>query len=197
MKRLYHDLVEHRWGEPADLIVFEGSRAAVAGALEQVHVAIWDAGGDCDVTSFMTLGMSERPMPEADYRTELTLGVRGTLTSKVRRQLPVLLANLSEYPFRWRRRLDWWERLVDPGAIPGFPGCSELLLAPMFGDSEFTHFPAPDDDVKVLSVHILKDHGRQAFLDHWERTGVDLFSPRKDAPGSTGRSRAARARRKP
>jgi len=190
MKRLYHHLVQHRWGEPADLVVFDRSRAAVPGALEQVHVAIWDSDASCDVTSYMTLGMSERAIPEADHRVELTLGVRGHISRKHRSQLATLLANLAEYPFTHERKIDWWERLVDPGAIPAFPGCPQLLLAPMFGDSPLERFPSPDEDVKVLAVvpitgregRLLKEHGRSAFLDYWEENGVDIYSPRADAP---------------
>jgi hypothetical protein len=194
MKRLYHHLVEHRWGEPADLIVYDRSRAAVPGALEQLHVAIWDADESCDISTFMTLGMSELPMPHGDYRAELTLGFRGELSREDRGKLTTLLANVAEYPFGYDRRLDWWERLVRPGAIPAFPGCEQLLLAPMFGERPFERFPAPDDDVKVLSVvtvtpreaHILKEHGRTAFLDYWEEEGVDLYSPRTDPPTKAG-----------
>jgi hypothetical protein len=188
MKRLYHYLVKHRWGEPADLIVFDRSRAAIPGALEQVHVAIWDADKRCDVTTFMTLGMSELLMPHADYRTELTLGVRSPLAPDTRRRLPMFMANVAEYPFTHQRTLNWWERLTQPGEIPGFLDCPQLLLAPTFGDSPFKHFPAPDEDVKVLSLvpitahegHILKEHGPEAFLDYWEESGVDLFAPRRD-----------------
>jgi hypothetical protein len=188
MKRLYHHLVKHRWGEPADLIVFDRNSAAVPGALEQVHVAIWDADERCGVTTFMTLGMSELMMPHADYRAELTLGVRGALAGDTRRRIPMFLANVSEYPFMHQRTLNWWERLANPGEIPGFPDCPQLLLAPMFGDSAFKHFPAPDEDVKVLSLipvtahegHLLKERGAEAFLDYWEESGVDLFAPRRD-----------------
>jgi hypothetical protein len=188
MQRLYHHLVEHQWGEPADLVVLDRSSAAIPGALEQVHVAIWDADESCDVTTFMTLGMSELKMPHADYRTELTLGVRGTLASDTRRQIPMFMANVAEYPFTHQRRLNWWERLTHPGEIPAFPGCPQLLLAPMFGDAAFEHFPTPDEDVKALSLipitahegQILKEHGRQAFLDYWEDSGVDIFAPRQD-----------------
>lgn len=192
MKRLYHHLVQHRWGKPADLVVFDRSRAAIPGALEQVHVAIWDADERCDVTTFITLGMSELLMPHADYRAELTLGVRSPFAPEARRRLPMFLANVAEYPFTHQRALNWWERLTQPGEIPGFPDCSQLLLAPTFGDSPFKHFPAPDEDVKVLSLlpitvhegHILKEHGAKAFLDYWEETGVDLFAPRHDPGGS-------------
>ena len=198
MKRLYHYLVEHRWGEPTDLIIFDSERAAIPGALKQVHVGIWHPDDECDVTSFITLGMSELKMPRANYRAELTLGVRGSLSAKNREQIPIFLANVAEYPFMYKRKLDWWECLADPGAIPGFPGCRKLLLAPMFGDETFDHFPEPDEDVRVLSCipvtpkegHILKEHGRCAFLDYWEESGVDLFAPRSDDPDGN-RSRHA------
>ncbi len=46
----------------------------------------------------------------------------------------------------------------------------------------------PDDDVKLLSLvpitphenHILAEHGGKAFLDYWERSGIDVFAPRSD-----------------
>jgi hypothetical protein len=188
MKRLYHQLVEHRWGEPTDLIVFERSRAIVRGVLELLHVAIWDADESCGVTSYMTLGMSEITIPHADYRTELSLGVRAALTPQDRSKLAILLANLSEYPFTYDRQIDWWERIVDPGDVPAFPHCPHLLLAPMFGEPAFERFAEPDDDVKVLSVvpiteregHVLKDHGREAFLDYCEEQGIDIYAPRSD-----------------
>ena len=188
MKRLYDHLVRRRWGEPSDLVAFDRSRTAIPGALEQVHVAIWDADEGCDVTTFMTLGMSELMMPHADYRAELILSVRGPLAPDARRHLPIFMANVSEYPFTHKRTLNWWERLTHPGEIPGFPDCPQLLLAPMFGDPAFKHFPTPDEDVKVLSLvpitahegHIVKQHGPEAFLDYWEKSGVDVFAPRGD-----------------
>lgn len=195
MKRLYHYLVEHRWGEPADLIVFDGSLAATPGALEAVSVGIWDPDAECDITTFATLGMSERVLPGADYRVELSLGCRSRLGSAERRQLASFVANITEYPFMYGRKLDWWEKLTNPGSIPVFRHCTQILLAPMFGDDEFRTFPEPDADVKILSVvpitprenHILAVHGRKAFLDYWEESGVDIFSPRRDPDGEARR----------
>jgi Suppressor of fused protein (SUFU) len=188
MKRLHHYLAEHRWGEPSDIVVYDGSRLQPPRTLDRVHVAIWDAGGDCDVTTYATLGMSENCLPGAEYRAELTLGCRGQLGPSDRRGLATFVANVTEYPFMYGLKLDWWERLKDPGSIPAFPGCTQLLLAPMFGDDEFLYFPEPDNDVKMLSLvpitpqenHLLAEHGRQAFLDYWEQSGVDIFAPRAE-----------------
>jgi hypothetical protein len=188
MKRMYHHLVKHRWGEPGDLVVFDRSRAAIPGALAQVHVAIWDADESCDVTTFMTLGMSELQMPNRDDRAELTLGVRGPLAGDTRGRIPMFMANVAEYPFTNRRTLNYWERLTQPGEIPGFPDCAQLLLAPMFGETPL-RFPAPDEDVRVLSLipitaregDILKEHGPEGFFDYWKKSGVDLFAPRRES----------------
>jgi hypothetical protein len=167
MKRLYHCLVEHRWGEPDDLIIYDGWAAIPPTILPVVHVAIWDADESCDVTTFATLGMSEGRMSGVEHRAELTLGYRGQLEPSVRRALATFVANVTEYPFMNGLGLDLWHRLNNPGAIPGFAGCTQLLVAPMFGDDDFGHFPEPDEDVKLLSLvpitprenHILAKHG--------------------------------------
>jgi hypothetical protein len=178
MKRLHQQLVE-RWGDADDIFDFR----------EGLHVANWHAGEDEeDVTSFFTLGMSERRMKGADYLSELTLAVRGAISAKDRRNLAGFLADVAEYPWDWDRKLDVWERLVNPGTIPLFPDCPHLLLAPSFGEVPFNRFAAPDDDVKILYVipitakegHLLKEHSRDAFLDHLEEHAIDLFSPRAD-----------------
>jgi hypothetical protein len=193
MKRLYHYLVG-RWGEPSDLIVFDGARATRPGTLEVVHIAVWMPGEDCDVATFFSLGMSEAVMAGGNYRAELTLGRRGHLTPDLKGSLARFIANLAEYPFMYNLTLGWWERLADPGPIPGFPGCSQLLLAPDLGTGDelrFDRFPLPDEDVQVLRAipitphenHLLKDYGRTAFLDYWEESGVDIWGPRGSQDG--------------
>jgi len=187
MKRLYHSLI-HRWGEPNDLIVFEREKAAVPGALEEIHISIWDPDADCDVTSFFSLGMSEKSMNGADYLAEVTLGCRGILEPDTRSMITALLANIVEYPFTYDLKLDWWERIRNPGPIPGFPSCTQLLVAPDLTDGTFDFFPSPDEDVKVLRIipitpregHVLKDHGCDAFLDYWAENEIDIFAPRND-----------------
>jgi hypothetical protein len=188
MKRLYQYLVEHCWGEPDDLIIYNGWSNVPPTILPVVHVAIWDANKDCDVTTFATLGMSEGLMSGVDYRAELTLGYRGKLNSPVRWSLSNFVANVTEYPFMNGLALDWWQCLNNPGVIPGFPGCTNLLVAPTFGDDKFRHFPEPDHNVKLLSLvpitprenRILVEEGRSAFLDYWESSGADIFAPRSD-----------------
>jgi hypothetical protein len=188
MKRLYATLVE-RWGEPTDVRVYDARKLGRPSELAQVHVPIWAADDEVDVCSFCTLGMSERLMAGADYRVELTMGVRAPLDEKQRADVATFLANITEYPFMNNLRLDWWERLANPGTIPSFPDCSQVLFAPSFGEHPFLHFEGEDADVRLLSVmpitpresHVLKAHGREAFLQYWEdHEELDLFAPRRD-----------------
>ena len=185
MKRLYHQLM-HCWGEAADILVFDARDRDPS--LAVVHVAVWDATEDGDVTIFNTMGMSERRMPGADYFTEVNLGIRGAIEEHDRRRLAAFLANVAEYPFCHARKLDWWERLSNPGNIPCFPGCTQLLLTPCLTDGGFSRFNPPDEEVKLLYAtpttskenHILTVHGRQAFLDYLIEHELDLFAPRTD-----------------
>jgi hypothetical protein len=188
MTRLYAHLVA-LWGEPDDLIVYDRERSSRPRVFGTLHVAIWDARRGRDLTSFCTVGMSDESMIGARYRTELCLGRRGPVASRDRSRLATFLASITEYPFLYGVRLGWWERLANPGDIPTFPGCTQVLLAPDLGGGAFERFPAPDDDVKVLRVvplaprenQLLKERGPEAFADYCARTGADLFAPRGDA----------------
>jgi len=187
VKRLYHQL-HHRWGEATEIRKIGEPTTATGRAFDFIDLAIWDSDETCDITTYFTLGMSERFMKGADYRVELTLGVRDPITANQRTALGLFLANVTEYPFMYDLKLDWWETLADVGAVPVFTECRQALLVPMFGEEPFERFAPPDDDVKVLSLvpitphehHLLSSHGRSAFLDHWEREGVDIFQPRRD-----------------
>ncbi|MBM4078029.1 MAG: suppressor of fused domain protein, partial [Planctomycetes bacterium] len=119
------------------------------------------------------------------------LGKRGRLSVDDSFALARFVANLTEYPFMYSLKLDWWERVANPGSIPGFPDCTQLLLAPDLGTAEmdrFDRFQSPDDDVRILRVipitprenYILKERGRVAFLDYWTESGIDIWSPRSD-----------------
>jgi hypothetical protein len=72
MKRVYKKL-EERWGEPTNLKVFDGKEAERKTYLSYVHIAIWDADGNCEVTAFNSLGTSEKQMKGANYYVEYDL----------------------------------------------------------------------------------------------------------------------------
>jgi hypothetical protein len=196
MVRLYHALSELLGGEPADLWVYEpGASDPVPGSTHRPglkHVMVWPADDEVDVCTFNTLGMSEEPIPGADYRAELHMGVRRFLREPQRERLARFLANVAEYPFHHTRTLDWWHVIANPGEIPQFPGCKHLLLHPKFTDEGFDTIEDQDGPVKLFYVvpvtplerHLLVDHGRDSFLEYAESEGLDLLADRTDPPGA-------------
>jgi len=184
---LYHHLVD-QMGEAADIIVYDETSARNPSHLPFVHIAIWDAKSDDDLTVLHTLGMSEKYMNKADYLVELCWHIRGNLSEDNKRSCSWFMANLTEYPFMYDLKLDWWEHLVDPGKMPMFSGCKTLLLGPALSEIALTRFPAPDSEVKVLHLyplidletHVVAEHGREEFVEYVEKKKIDLFSDRFD-----------------
>lgn len=194
MLRLYHRYAD-LLGEPADVWVFDPSELDdPPPTLTYKNVAVWPADDDCEVTTFLTLGMSDRLMPGTDYRTELHMGVRANLDKRQRQAVAGFLANLTEYPFEYARGLDWWHVLANPGRIPEFPGCRHLIFHPRLTDAGFDTVGDPEGEVKLLAVvpitplerHLAVDHNKDALLDHWAEQGTDILSDREDPPAAGG-----------
>jgi Suppressor of fused protein (SUFU) len=188
MKRLYHQYRE-RLGDPLDLWVFDpADLPAPPSTLTYKNVAVWPADAECEVTSVLTLGMSDRLMPGTDYRTELHMGIRAPLDKDQRLAMARFLANIAEYPFENARALDWWHVLLSPGRIPGFPGCPHLLFHPRLTDAGFDTVDDPEGQVKLLAVvpitpherHLAVDHNKDALRDYWEKEGTDILADRSD-----------------
>ena len=127
-------------------------------------------------------------MNNADYPVELCWHIRGKISEDDKHHCSHFLANLTEYPFDYELKLDWWEHLVDPGKMPMFSGCKTLLLAPALSEIALKPFPLPDSEVKVLHIypltdmetHMVADHGREEFVEFIEEKIIDLFSDRSD-----------------
>ncbi len=155
-----------------------------------LYVPSWVADKRCDVTSLNTLGMSEKRMRNAKYFAELHLAYRGKLREKERLELARLLADVAEYPFQNRLKLDWWEIIPTVYRIPVFTGCRHLLLHPRLVREGMDKIEDEDGTVKLLYVvpitplerHLLADHGRRAFLDYIEPEVVDILADRHDSP---------------
>jgi hypothetical protein len=187
MIRIYHHLVDHM-GEATNIIEFDETAAGGSSHLPFVHVAIWDAKSDDDLTILHTLGMSEKYMNSADYLAELCWHIRGKISEDDKHNCSRFMANLTEYPFVYDLKLDWWGHLVDPGKMPMFPGCKTLLLAPALSEIALEPFPSPGSEVKTLHIypitdletHVVAEHGREEFSKFIEERRIDLFSDRPD-----------------
>ena len=187
MIRLYHHLLD-QMGEATDIIEFDETAASSPPHLPFVHIAIWDAKSDDDLTILHTLGMSEKYMNNADYLVELCWHIRGKISEDDKHHCSHFMANLTEYPFDYELKLDLWEHLVDPGKMPMFSGCKTLLLAPALSEIALKPFPSPDSKVKVLHIypltdletHLVAEHDRDEFVEFIEERKIDLFSDRSD-----------------
>lgn len=187
MIALYHFLSREMGGEPEDLWVFnpEGLDDPPP-FLRLTNVAVWPADENCDVTTFHTLGMSERLMKGADYFAELHWAIRAELTKDERLRVAQRLADLAAYPFQHDLKLDWWEVIRQAGPIPHFDGCRHVLLHPRFSEEGCDVIQHPDGTIRVLYVvpitpqerHLTVDHGREHLVNHWIEHGADLLSDR-------------------
>jgi hypothetical protein len=170
--------------DPADI-------PAPPSTLRYKNVAAWPADHECDVTSFCTLGMSDRLMPGTEERAELHMGVRARLNKQQRQAVAGFLANVTEYPFENSLALDWWHVLNSPGCIPCFPNCRHLIFTAPLGQGGFEAVADESGPVKLLLLvpitplerHLAVDHGKDALLEHWDEQGVDVFTDRTDPEG--------------
>jgi hypothetical protein len=187
MIALYHFLSRELGGEPEDLWVFDPAEFDdPPPSLRLTNVAVWPADQNCDVTSFHTLGMSERLMKGADYFAELHWAIRASLTKDERLRVAQRLADLAAYPFEHDLKLDWWEVIRQAGPIPQFEGCRHILLHPRFAETGFDEIEHPDGTIKVLYVvpitpqerHLVVDHGREHLENHWVDQETDVLRDR-------------------
>ena len=125
-------------------------------------------------------------MNGANYLVESCWRIRGALSEDDKGCCSRFLANLTEYPFMYDLKLDWWEHLVDPGKISMFSGYKTLLLGPALSEQPLSNFPPPDSEVKTLYIyplteletHVVSEHGREEFVEYIEEKRLDLFSNR-------------------
>jgi tetratricopeptide (TPR) repeat protein len=192
MKRLYRRFSELCGGEPEDLWVFDplDFEEPAPPFLGVTHVMAWPADSDCDVTSFLSLGMSDRRMAGTDTFCEVHFAIRAPLTKEQRLEVARRVADVCAYPFQHGRKLDWWEVIVDPGRLPGFAGCKHLLQHPRLSPHGFDQVSDLDGTVKVLYLvpitplerRLLVEHGRDALQDHLVRNNIDVLKDRFDPP---------------
>src|SRR5262245_14739520 len=67
MKALYHSFAR-QWGESEHMIWFDPTRASAPLRVGRLHVAVWPADANCDVTTFVTLGVSDVELASCEIR---------------------------------------------------------------------------------------------------------------------------------
>ena len=183
--QVYQQHIEH-FGEPHDGIVFDDSTAANAlpdHLPPRIEVLVWHPTPDLDISTFSTIGMSDKPMRDAEHRAELHFAVRMKLSPHEINACARFLANVANYPFHYGTHFDWWHKLLDPGAIPLFVNAKSILLHPRFVDDGWDHIHCEDGthvkllNVMPISAEAYKLKSRQELMDYlWDELG-DPFTP--------------------
>lgn len=188
VRAVYIDHVDH-FGEPDHSIRF-GDGTARKGEEHfppRIDVMIWRPDDSVDIGTFATIGMAERPMDDADYRTEMHFAVRRkSFTEQEEYQIALFLANLATYPFHYRTHLDWWHSLRDVGKIPLFSDGMSVLLHPRFIEDGWDTLIYKEQEVRLLNVipitpeerQLKNDSGIDALFESWADRNIDLFAPR-------------------
>lgn len=183
--KVFEETVE-RFGDPVRTFRFEtpaGARDRVPGI---VDVFAWTASPQVKLTNLATVGMCDRPIPEASHRAELHLAQRGDLSDVQLEATATLLANLAAYPFLTGRALDWWHTLARFGPFPAFPSCEAVLLHPAFTHGGWDRVEHDGITVKILNVVPItademataREHGVSALMERVYRDEIDLLTDR-------------------
>jgi Suppressor of fused protein (SUFU) len=203
-RHVYRACIE-RWGEPNEAIMYDARCAVVPPKVERTLVMVWRPTPEQEMTLFATVGMSAMQIPDATYRAELRMLVRGTLANEIERRIAAFLASVANYPFDHARTLDWWHVLSNVGSVPAFDRCSALLLHGAFTEGGWDQSQFGDEVVRFFNlVPITHDEraiavtaGAPELREHWKARDVDIFMDRargEQSPSGAPRARARRAR---
>lgn len=185
VQQVYREQI-HRYGEPALALTYDERTARGHTPLESVMVMVWPADQEVEVTTFMTTGMSERPMPGGGLRAELHFGIRDGVSTDLATKVCGFLANLAQYPWLNLLSLGWGHVVVNPGSIPAFPRCTSVLFHSRLSPTGWDSIEVDGEQVKLLYVlpipeierQLLEERGLEALHSYWADVGVDVLADR-------------------
>lgn len=179
LQEVYQAHIDH-FGEPDDSWTFDdGKESAIYP--NRIDVFIWSATAECDITTFSTIGMSDRKMSGAAHRAELHLGLRLKTEKEDDALIARFLANLAMYPFQIGSFIDWWHTVSKPGKIPFHTSADCVLFHPRFVSEGWDSIATSSGEVRILNVIPItkkeKDLKSRALIAD-ALSGIDVFSPR-------------------
>ncbi len=186
VKNVYREHIE-KFGEPAQSFRYDNQSSDNGISYPQfVDVMIWVPDEDVNMTTFATIGMSDKAMKGVDYRVELHLAVEGALDENTTGKLTIFLANLSLYPFMNSTYFDWWHTVPNAGNIPGFPSTQSLLLHPAFVKDGWDLICTDLGHIKIINIvpitkeeqQMSKEKGINALLDYLDENEISYFARR-------------------
>lgn len=173
------------YGEPDQSYRFDSrhTRSEIL-ALDVLDVMIWRPTDDCEMTTFATIGMAERPMKDASHRVELHFAIRGKLSAKEESESARFLADIAVYPFFNDCNLNWWHT-IRQAEIPQFARCCAILFHPAFVENGWQIIECDEMRVHLLNVVPitkeeleLKRKDLNELVDYLADSDIDLFCDR-------------------
>ncbi len=151
-----------------------------------IDVMVWPADSEVHVTTFATIGMSEKAMHGSEHRVEIHYSIEGTLSEELTNQITIFLANVSLYPYINNTYFDWWHILPNINKVPGFPSAACLLLHPSFVENGWDLICTEEAHVKILNLvpitseefELSKKTSIEALLEFMVNEEVSFFQPR-------------------
>jgi len=186
VKAVYREHIQ-RFGEPDQSIRYDNPPSNDPDIYPScIDVMVWPPEEGFNMTTFSTIGMSEKPMDGAEHRVELHLSIAESLSKELTSKITIFLANLSLYPFMNSTYFDWWHTLPNVGSIPGFESTPSILLHPAFVKDGWDLICAEGLHVKILNVipitkeeHALsKEKSINELLDYLEDNKISYFERR-------------------
>jgi len=187
VKRVYHKHIEY-FGEPSLSIRYDHPPGSKANEYPPfVDIMVWPPEPEVEMTTFASIGMSDKLIPDAEYSVELHFSQQGVLSEETIEKTTIFLANLSLYPFMNSLRIDWWHVLANPGIIPGFSNSTSLMFHPSFVENGWDSICTDTVHVKILNVVpitnkerlVLVEQGRAAFQKYLYENEINLFVDRE------------------
>lgn len=186
VKAVYRAHIQN-FGEPAQSIRYDNPPSYDPDTYPSfIDVMVWPPEEDLNMTTFSTIGMSEKPMNGADFRAELHFAIEGALNKELTSKITIFLANLSIYPFMNSTYFDWWHTLPNVSSIPGFESTTSVLIHPAFMKGGWNSISLKEEHVKILNIipitkeeqALSKDKGVKYLLDYLEKNEISYFKRR-------------------
>jgi hypothetical protein len=186
VKAVYREHIE-RFGEPEKSIRYDSPPSNDTDIYPSfIDVMVWPPEEDLIMTTFSTIGMSEKPMVGAEHRVELHFSIAEKLNEDLIGKITIFLANLSLYPFMNSTYFDWWHTLPNVGQIPGYESTTSLLLHPAFVKDGWDIICKEGTNVKILNVVpitkeeqvLSKEKGINDLIDYLYDNEISYFDRR-------------------
>lgn len=181
LRSVFQELNRH-WGRDDDGYVFESDGSQ---PLERVDVVVYRANDTTPMTTFATIGMASRRLPEGGF-AELHCSIRGRLAGDHESAIAVQLANLAGFSWGPAERGLAWGHTVGLGRdFPGFPGCDTVFVTGPFVSDGWDVIETPEGMVRILNiVPITAEERARArtmlpgfFIEELMKE-TDIFAPR-------------------